>query len=270
MTEKFEEILDQCLERLFQGEDIEACLKEYPGQAERLKPLLQLALATRQAAQVQPRPEFKAQARQQLKEILHAHPPKPPRKASPFWGGQRRWATVAITLLVLVLAGGGTVAASANSLPDEPLYPVKMLTERIQLTLTPSAIGKAKLHARFVERRVREISSLAEKGKAEKMAQTIWRISSHLEKIAQLSQIEPPAAEMSAPSMSQRGMGAGGVSELRELLLRNAVRQRAILTQIEEKASPQVKAALQQALAKSQEGYDKAMKALEQSFPESP
>ncbi|MFQ6016385.1 MAG: DUF5667 domain-containing protein, partial [Anaerolineae bacterium] len=50
----------------------------------------------------------------------------------------------------------GTVAASADSLPHSPLYPVKRTTERVQLFLTFSPEGKAHLHLFFAERRLNE------------------------------------------------------------------------------------------------------------------
>jgi hypothetical protein len=65
-----------------------------------------------------------------------------------------------VAILVVALLGFGTVAASADSLPHSPLYPVKRTTERVQLLLTFSTSGKAQLHLHFAERRLNETMML--------------------------------------------------------------------------------------------------------------
>ena len=49
---EFDNILDECLERVIKGEDILACLADYPEHATELEPLLKTALDTRNAAAV--------------------------------------------------------------------------------------------------------------------------------------------------------------------------------------------------------------------------
>jgi len=41
MAEDFDLILDECVNRINQGDSLEACLNDYPSYAARLKPLLQ-------------------------------------------------------------------------------------------------------------------------------------------------------------------------------------------------------------------------------------
>jgi len=76
MAEEFEHILDECIDRLLRGESLEQCLQRYPEQAAQLEPLLRVALATQKASSVEPRPEFKVQARQQLSSVLYRQKPK--------------------------------------------------------------------------------------------------------------------------------------------------------------------------------------------------
>ncbi len=145
MSKEFDNVLDECLERLLiKGETMEQCLQSYPEQAADLKPLLQMALATRQAVAIQPRAEFKARARYQFHSALQeaASP-----RSRPFLSRFPRWATVVTIVLGVLLMGGGTIAAASYSMPDSLLYPVKLATEQAQLTLTPSDIGKAELCA---------------------------------------------------------------------------------------------------------------------------
>jgi len=67
---------------------------------------------------------------------------------------------VMAVVVVVAVIGFGTVAASADSLPHSPLYPVKRTTERVQLFLTFSPEGKAHLHLFFAERRLNETMEL--------------------------------------------------------------------------------------------------------------
>ncbi|MFC1954983.1 DUF5667 domain-containing protein [Chloroflexota bacterium] len=185
-------ILDECLERvLIKGETVEQCLAGYPEQATELEPLLQTALLAKKASSIKPRLEFREKARYQFRAALHEMEIKRERRSFSFnW--QPRWATVAVTVLVLILASGGTVAAAGNSMPDEPLYQVKLATEKARLTLTPSALGKAELYVKLIDKRVNEIVKMAEKGRPEQVERTAGRLNGHLMVMAHLtaSQVE--------------------------------------------------------------------------------
>ena len=67
---QFDNILNECLDRVLRGETIERCLQSYPDQARELEPLLRTALAAKQAVYIQPRAEFKAQARYAFNSAL--------------------------------------------------------------------------------------------------------------------------------------------------------------------------------------------------------
>ena len=123
---EFNNILNECLERLLKGETVEQCLKSYPEQTAELKPLLETALAAKRASAIKPRADFKARARYQLRSALSETAPRPS------LGWFPRWATVTAIVLVLLLVGSGTVIAAGNSMPDSPLYPVKLATEEAQ------------------------------------------------------------------------------------------------------------------------------------------
>jgi len=161
---EFDNILDDCLERLLvKGESLEQCLERYPEQSAELRPLLETALEAREAAAIQPRPDFRAQARYRFHQALEE---MAARKSRTSWGWFPRWATVAAVVTALVVAGGGTVAAADNSMPDSPLYPVKLATEEVRLTLTISQMDKARLCAELADERVTEIAYMAVKGDA--------------------------------------------------------------------------------------------------------
>lgn len=186
MTDKeFDDILDDCLERLLvRGETIEDCLAAYPQQADALKPLLQTALATKKATAIEASPEFRARARYQFQAALQETASRKSR-SFPFW--RLRWATVVTTILVMLLASGGLVAAASTSMPDNPLYSLKLAVEQLQLSLTPSDIGKANLYAEFADRRVSEIVHMAQKGNASLAEAATRRLDNQLAMIATLA-----------------------------------------------------------------------------------
>jgi len=167
------------LERLLvKGESLEQCLERYPGQAAELKPLLETALAAREASAIQPRPDFRARARYQFRSALKETAAGKSRSS---WGWFPRWATVVAIVLVLVLAGGGTVFAADSSMPDSSLYSVKLATEQVRLTLTPSQMGKARLCAELADRRVTEIAYMANKGDVQQVELITQRLDEKLD-----------------------------------------------------------------------------------------
>jgi len=271
----FDNVLDECLERLLvKDETIEQCLQSYPEQAANLKPLLQTALATRKAAAIQPRAEFKARARYQFHSALQeaASP-----RSRPFLGWLPRWATVVAIVLAVLLAGGGTIAAASyNSMPDNLLYPVKLATEQVQLALTPSDIGKAKLCAKFADRRVTEIIYTANKGNAQQVEAITQRLDKRLVMLARLTSA-PEVAEaprmLEAPPTPAPSEEAGGDKDVRakannraklKITVANyAINHTAGLRAALKKAPKSTKPALRRAIAVSEAGYEKALRALD-------
>jgi hypothetical protein len=127
---------------------------------------------------IEPSPEFKARARYQF----HAALSEMSAKKQPRFGWRLRlnWAVAASLALSLVLSTGGVVAAASNSMPDSPLYQIKLATEQIQLMLTTSPEGKMELNAKLVDRRIDEIVSMAAAGNVELIESTIRRLDGHL------------------------------------------------------------------------------------------
>jgi len=184
---KIDDILDECLERLLiNGETLEECLQRYPDRVDELKPLLETVLAGRELSSLQPGIDFRERARNQFISAIREAEEK---KARPLfsWNWQPRLvATVAIMLAILI-AGGGTVFASGGSMPDSPLYSVKLATEQVRLTFTFSGLDKAGLHAQLADRRVTEIAYLAGKNDTEKIASTTDSLNTHLTKLVTLA-----------------------------------------------------------------------------------
>jgi hypothetical protein len=309
-----ENILDECLERLIGGETVGQCLESYPERALELEPLLRTAQAARKASAITPRAEFKARARYEFRSALHDEVSQQPRPVSVF---KRGWVVALMVVGIVMVSGGGTALAAGNSMPDSPLYPVKLATEQIQLALTPSAVGKAELCAVLADRRVVEIIYLADKGDAQQMETVTQSLDERLTTLASLvssgggetvaveeaprmlteepatapSAQTPPTetvpvsptapAEATAPtqpptvaaptppgddaSMEAESMPVknGGRADLKAKIASDAVTQLEALQSVLEKASPAVKSALQHAIIVSENGYKKALDALD-------
>jgi len=176
------------LDRINKGEDVEQCLKEYPEMAE-LKPVLTTAYLTRKAsAVVQPRPEFKESARTAFLAHVRAREYEQQKKQRhSFFNQQPRWITAAIAALLVIFLGSGMVTASSKSMPDDVLYPVKITVENVRLNLARSDIARAELEARFVDRRITEVATMAEEGQDKKAEKAAERLEQHLIKIEEIT-----------------------------------------------------------------------------------
>jgi len=200
-SKEFDNILEECLERvLTKGETIDDCLRRFPMRTEELKPLLEMAVVTKKATAVQPSPEFKARARNYVLAALRAREPK---RSRPFLSLQPQWLTVVAAVLAFLVVGSGTVVAASNSMPDQPLYPVKLATEKVQLAFTPSKISKAELYARLADRRVTEIISMAGKDKPEQVQRSTRHLNNYLAKIAELATEYRAASDTGTPLLGQ-------------------------------------------------------------------
>ena len=181
---EFDNILDECLDRVMKGQDIETILALYPEHAAELEPLLKTALDTRNAAAIKPRPEFRQRAGYEFQAAIREMPAHKAR--NPFrW--QLSWMAPVAIVIVLLLAGGGTVVAANSSLPDSPLYRVKLATEAVQLAFASSDMAKAELYARFADERVQEIVKMADKGNTQQVEKVTERMNNQLIAMANLT-----------------------------------------------------------------------------------
>jgi len=281
---EFENILDECLERLVRGETLEQCLQRYPEQAAQLEPLLQTAQAVRKASAILPRSEFKARARYEFRSALQATATK---RRLPLFGLRPRWAMALMIIGIVLVAGGGTAAAASNSMPDSPLYPVKLATEQVRLTLTPSDMGKARLCTALADRRVAEIIYMASKGDAQQVEVITQRLDERLTMLAILVSVEklevpaaegvpkapteepvfapPPAPAPSEEAWTEEDVDAQGKgrAELRIIVAGCACNHPAALRAALGKAPESAKPALRRAIYVSVVGYERVLAALD-------
>jgi hypothetical protein len=107
------------------------------------------------------RPVMRAQFRKELRvrlmsEAVTVLAPRPSRFSFP---AILRPALAAVAILVLVLAGA--TSAAASSLPGDPLYAVKRIGEDVRLTLTFNDVARTRLLAELTDRRLEELAEIA-------------------------------------------------------------------------------------------------------------
>ena len=161
---EFEDILEECLERMLtHGDSVEQCLKLHPEYAARLEPLLKTAASVNRAVDVKPSAEFKARAAYQMRVAMGDRTPS--KYHRPWWQWHPRWALAAGVAVSVLVLGTSAVFASTASLPGNPLYAVKLVTENVRIQLAGSDIQKAGLYARYADKRMSEMNQLVEAGK---------------------------------------------------------------------------------------------------------
>ncbi len=146
---RFEEILDELIDKLEKGENWERYREKYPEFFQEFEPLLPLVLAIKNLPKPEPSPErittilltIKRQIKKKEKKMRF--PLIVPLRA------------VAIPLLLL-LFGWLTLFFTNRSMPGEVLYPLKRRMEKWQISLVANRKKDILLHLKFADRRANE------------------------------------------------------------------------------------------------------------------
>lgn len=156
MKSKIDEIFNHLLEEVKKGRSIKDCLKDYPDLVDELEPLLKLAVDIEDL----PKPELDPIAIKatinSIREIISQRQSKRKLSFGRIFSFRPVFARVAAILLLLIITAWTTVSLSANSLPGELFYPVKLFSEKVRYFLTFSPAGKAELHVVFADKRTNE------------------------------------------------------------------------------------------------------------------
>ena len=194
-SKEINQILQSCLEAIQSGEEtIGSILSRYPEYERELRPQLETAFWLMQNKEAfNPNPDFIAASRgrllaQIIQESAASAPaeavaPVPAAEPQPGWWerlvnlASPRLAVqfaVALLLLVFLVAGSSrAVLAARNALPGDTLYGVKIAQERVQVLVTLSSAGDARLHTRFAQRRLLELEELVLENRYEYVEDTV-------------------------------------------------------------------------------------------------
>lgn len=154
-----EDIFNECCEKIMAGMRPEEVVRHYPQYADELRELLGVAQAIKNT------PPLKISDEKLLSCLIKVGVEIQKQRENPLsarlsrlflfpsMGLMRGFAlTVAI-----IFAAWGTINASAGSLPGEPLYPIKLLTEKATYLLTVNPEAQMELKITFSERRSKEL-----------------------------------------------------------------------------------------------------------------
>lgn len=163
-----ESILDDCLLEIAAGRlSVEDCLRLYPQEAAQLEPLLSVAARVHSVPKP---PALSAEKRRAIEQQLLSRAVQSKTRmasgrtvAAARRSLRLRFSLAVAALTALLLAGAGTVTASASSVPGELLYPIKRLSEQVSISLASSA-DQAAIHVDLAQRRLDEFNILSDRG----------------------------------------------------------------------------------------------------------
>ncbi len=120
MMKEFDEILDECVDRVNCGEEPGDCLARYPDHAAALGPLLEAIVDVRDPVKYTPSPQARAAAKQRLSEAIGRR--ERAQERQPLFSRLPRWSTalaaVAAVLVVVLISVLATRPALAPVGPD--------------------------------------------------------------------------------------------------------------------------------------------------------
>jgi len=164
MGRDFQTILDECLKELETGQSLDAVLARYPKEADELRPILLTAQNLKAMPIARPRSHVQQAGWQRfLGEAIALRRARQRRPVFSLW--QPLAAAASLLLVLLSLSGGGTVYAASRSLPDSPLYPLKLATEEARLWIVFDEDDQAGILLDQSETRMTEIRKLVQQGK---------------------------------------------------------------------------------------------------------
>jgi hypothetical protein len=183
-----------CLNNMQVGASLDRALEGYPQWAGELRAMLEVAQARRGRFDPVPKAVLASRAR-----FLQAAAQRSRPSLNLFSFIPLHFGLVSVILLLVFLFGGATtIAASAQALPGDRLYPVKRLTEQGRLLLVQAPAERIELEQHFDRERLAEVEALAEQrrgaevsfaGSLEAAGEGQWRVENMLVHLAPHGQI---------------------------------------------------------------------------------
>lgn len=182
--DELDQLLEEYLQQMPGDQDtLERLVQAHPNRAEWLRSLIETAVLAR-ALQVSTPPAVQARSRAVF--LSQAARKRQPRsKWLPVF--LLRPATVlALFIVILVTALFGSGLASAQALPGDTFYPVKISVEQARLSLAANTASRLRLQDLYDQRRVEEVQSLLARGRIQRVAfdgflerpvEDVWQVS---------------------------------------------------------------------------------------------
>ena len=135
MTEEFDRLLDECIDRLNHGESLQQCLNDHPDQAAELRPLLLAMTQTKETMAFTPSPDTKRSARQRFFAALD-------KKRQPsFWERATTWqplatAVISIAMIIILILAAIQPASLPITIPVSDTIPTGIPTTTVPTSST--------------------------------------------------------------------------------------------------------------------------------------
>lgn len=242
MTKKIEKIINNCIKLISENNlSLEQCLKRYPKFKEELRPLLESFTKVKEFEKINPPAIFEDEVKIQFINIVKAKQsqilPKKgmiPRSVTKFSG---LWtmpilAKISIFVILFLFISGFTSILSANALPGDFLYPVKIASEKVIILFTPNN-KKVNLHIIFAKRRLDEIERMVGKGRTVGIDEALNILESETDLVIN---------SMKDFKIDEKSY------EVFDKILKNFDKQRMALEGIKEKIPDEAKVAIQRAI----------------------
>ncbi len=156
-----EDIFDECYEKLLSGMPIEEILSLYPRHASELRELLSVAKSMHRSSPVEASDKAMVSCLIKVGEAIQQQKERSfgARLQKLFFFPSVSWARGVALTLVIFFVVWGTANVSASSVPGDPLYLVKLITEKVKYFLAINPEGQVELKIVFSETRSKELVS---------------------------------------------------------------------------------------------------------------
>jgi hypothetical protein len=160
-------LLDKCVQQMRAGSSLNEVLEKYPAQSAELRPVLETAWIAYLHKECEPIPsttQNKSRASFLTRAVELRQDEKPKFKGWSFFSHAYRTAVISIVIISAMLFTG---LASANTLPGDLLYPVKINVERAEQALITDSPSRVRGEVNFDSRRTNEVKRLLASGRSE-------------------------------------------------------------------------------------------------------
>jgi len=240
-----EDLLEYCLKELETGrKTVAECAALFPNVQGLEAQLLAVARLRRwEAPSLRPEASRRIETRLRQKMRASKSTAVPRRRISAL-----RWTMPLALSVTLLFAMVGTVAASSDSLPGNPLYSIKRASETVQVILTPAS-EQATLYTALAQRRLDEVAALSQLGTVD--PNLLTDLTTETETALASVENTPPKEQ----------------SEVLSAIILLTERQQMVLATVKAAAPPQAQAGLDRAIEASSHNHGVAHGRLEQSPP---
>jgi hypothetical protein len=171
------------------------------------------------------------------------------------------------SVILVIMAAGGTTVAASNTVPGDPLYWVKTTRESVEMRIPHSNAERARMHAELASERGEEIRVLVSRGDYSHIERVMSQMRYHLGQSANHAGVVLPPDPVEMPARPVEMYSIPNVVVLRQMLERDGTVMKNSMTHLVQEASPPEKRKIRRILHQSDLGYQLVIHALDNDSP---